>query len=498
MATAGASASSAAVSSASAAAVAACPSTVAPFALRKNYVTLKQLQDLRLKEQFDEEKKLRDCDFNIKGAEAARSSRHRPPRGFRRRAAPWPAPLSISELTGRKGTADDSAPAFAIGESAGGDGKRAWKGKDTLKSDAQKRAGPEESSENPIPANKEGNGRNRSARAQLKLTGVSGDEPKAAVLESERASRDKPISAKEGKGQNRQASLQPKLPGISGGASEVMVIESEEASRKNHIPVRNEGERRNRHRASARRKRAGVSGGDAESKGASSKNPFPMKKVGEDQHRPKLTGISTGGPEVSTTESKKAPSKNPIPMKKVTENQNRRRAMAQPKLAGVSCGQPEVVVTDESSSRNPIPMNKEREVQNQGLTQPKLAYFPCNRPEPSVQVQQQGFKGGEEAITRTPRKASNPVRGGGRRFIRCFAHTGTRLSIRLELAQVALLFDELSMVVLAVEFSVVGNVVRRADDASAMAAFEAALVICRSINLDLQEVYSSIDQFIDT
>ncbi|XP_074584932.1 uncharacterized protein LOC141840768 [Curcuma longa] len=414
MATAGASASSAAVSSSASAAVAACPSTVTPFALRKNYVTLKQLQELRLKEQIDEEEKLRDCDFNIKGAEAARSSGDRPPRGLQRRAVPWPALLSISELTGGKGTADDSAPALAIGESAGGDGKRTWEGKDTAKSYAEKRAGPEESSENSIPVKKEGNGRNRQATAQHKLVGVSGGEPEAVVLESGQLSWDKPIPAKEGKGQNRQARPQPKLPGISGGASEVMFTESEEASSK---PVTKKGKRRNRRRATAQRKLAGVSGGrsDTESEGASSKNPIPMKKVGEDQNRRRApTQPKLGrGPEMSATESKEAPSKNPIPMKKAAKHQNRRRATAQPKLAGVSGGQPEVAATesDESSSKNPIPMNKEREVQNRRLTQPKHACVPSNRPEPSVRMLQQGFNGGEGAVAGTPRKTSHRARG---------------------------------------------------------------------------------------
>jgi hypothetical protein len=47
----------------------------------------------------------------------------------------------------------------------------------------------------------------------------------------------------------------------------------------------------------------------------------------------------------------------------------------------------------------------------------------------------------------------------------------------LELAEVALLLDQLDVVVLAVELPLVRDVVRRADGASSMAALEAALVV---------------------
>ena len=53
--------------------------------------------------------------------------------------------------------------------------------------------------------------------------------------------------------------------------------------------------------------------------------------------------------------------------------------------------------------------------------------------------------------------------------------------VALELAQVALLLDELEVVVLAVEPSLVRNVVRWADRAPSMAALEAALMVRSSV-----------------
>lgn len=49
--------------------------------------------------------------------------------------------------------------------------------------------------------------------------------------------------------------------------------------------------------------------------------------------------------------------------------------------------------------------------------------------------------------------------------------------IVLELAEIALLFDQLGVVVLAEELALVRDVIRRADGAPSMAAFEAALVV---------------------
>lgn len=57
--------------------------------------------------------------------------------------------------------------------------------------------------------------------------------------------------------------------------------------------------------------------------------------------------------------------------------------------------------------------------------------------------------------------------------------------IILKLAEVSLLFDQLNVVVLAVELPLVRNVVRRADGASSMAALEAALVIHSVVDSNL-------------
>lgn len=57
--------------------------------------------------------------------------------------------------------------------------------------------------------------------------------------------------------------------------------------------------------------------------------------------------------------------------------------------------------------------------------------------------------------------------------------------VTLELAEIALLLDELSVVVPAVEFPLVRDVVRWADHTPPVGAFEAALVVRSPINRHL-------------
>ena len=54
----------------------------------------------------------------------------------------------------------------------------------------------------------------------------------------------------------------------------------------------------------------------------------------------------------------------------------------------------------------------------------------------------------------------------------------------LKLTEISLLFDQLNMMVLAVELPLMRDVIRRADGASSMAALEAALVIHSVIDSD--------------
>lgn len=65
------------------------------------------------------------------------------------------------------------------------------------------------------------------------------------------------------------------------------------------------------------------------------------------------------------------------------------------------------------------------------------------------------------------------------------------LRFGLELAVVALLLEELIVMVLAVEPTLVCNVVGRANSAAPMTALEAGFVVRSSINLDLEN--ESID-----
>jgi hypothetical protein len=66
--------------------------------------------------------------------------------------------------------------------------------------------------------------------------------------------------------------------------------------------------------------------------------------------------------------------------------------------------------------------------------------------------------------------------------------------IVLELAEIALLFDQLGVVVLAEELALVRDVIRRADGAPSMAAFEAALVVHSVVHSDLQSWCGCHDQ----
>lgn len=61
--------------------------------------------------------------------------------------------------------------------------------------------------------------------------------------------------------------------------------------------------------------------------------------------------------------------------------------------------------------------------------------------------------------------------------------------VTLELAKVALLLDELGVMVPAVEPSLMGYIVRRAYCASSMSTLEAALVVRSSIHRDLILMY---------
>ncbi|XP_074557823.1 uncharacterized protein LOC141813739 [Curcuma longa] len=157
----------------------------ASSATRKNYVTLKQLQERRLKEQGDEEERLRNLhlDLNAKREEAARSSKDQPPLVSLRWEVAKPVSPSIPELDEAKRTADDPVPAPPIGEPAGGDRKPTWREKKQAKSDSEKLTGTESapieseeasSEEKSIAVTTEGEGRNRWGVGQPKSVGVPG------------------------------------------------------------------------------------------------------------------------------------------------------------------------------------------------------------------------------------------------------------------------------------------------------------------------------------